>query len=209
MAYLVTRYDQEADESRSALWSADWAHGERRPLTHGESVWEPRFSPDGRYLSFLAARPADSGTQLWLLDRRGGEARAVSHVSGEISGYEWSPDGAHVVLVMSAEADSSARAKSGNKTVKPLVIDAFQFKQDTRGYLTAAVRTHLYLLDVRSGECAALTGREHARGQRARLLTRRPPDRLRRHGHRHGARRRARRYLCRGGAALAPQRASC
>ena len=56
VAYLVTSYDQEADESRSALWSADWAHGEGRPLTHGESVWEPRFSPDGRYLSFLAAR---------------------------------------------------------------------------------------------------------------------------------------------------------
>ena len=82
VAYLVTSYDKEADESRSALWSADWAHGEGRQLTHGESVWEPRFSPDGRYLSFLAARPADSGTQLWLLDRRGGEARAVSHVSG-------------------------------------------------------------------------------------------------------------------------------
>ena len=58
VAYLVTSYDKEADESRSALWSADWAHGEGRPLTHGESVWEPRFSPDGRYLSFLAARPA-------------------------------------------------------------------------------------------------------------------------------------------------------
>ncbi len=25
------------------------------------------------------------------------------------------------------------------------------------GYLTAELRTHLYLLDVRSGECAALT----------------------------------------------------
>ena len=157
VAYLVTRYDEEADESRSALCSADWAQGEGRQLTHGESVWEPRFSPDGRYLSFLAARPADSGTQLWLLDRRGGEARAVSHVSGEITGYEWSPDGAHVVLVMSAEADSSARYKSGSRVLKPLVIDAFQFKQDERGYLTAAVRTHLYLLDVRSGECAALT----------------------------------------------------
>ncbi|HUL17927.1 MAG TPA: S9 family peptidase [Steroidobacteraceae bacterium] len=157
VAYLVTSYDKEADESRSALWSAEWAHGEGRPLTHGESVWEPRFSPDGRYLSFLAARPEDSGTQLWLLDRRGGEARAVSHVSGEISSYEWSPDGAHVVLVMSAEAEGGGKAKGAAKTVKPLVIDAFQFKQDKRGYLTAGMRTHLYLLDVRSGECAALT----------------------------------------------------
>ncbi|HUA88358.1 MAG TPA: S9 family peptidase, partial [Steroidobacteraceae bacterium] len=38
-----------------------------------------------------------------------------------------------------------------------VVIDAFQFKQDKTGYLTAGMRTHLYLLDVRSGECVPLT----------------------------------------------------
>ena len=77
----MTTYDKEADESRSALWIADWARGESVQLTRGESVTDPRFSPDGRYVSFLAARPAESPTQLWLLDRRGGEARAVSHVT--------------------------------------------------------------------------------------------------------------------------------
>ena len=43
------------------------------------------------------------------------------------------------------------------KAVKPLVLDAFQFKQDKEGYLTAAVRTHLYLLDTRSGATEVLT----------------------------------------------------
>jgi dipeptidyl aminopeptidase/acylaminoacyl peptidase len=155
VAYLVTRYDKEADESRSALWVSDFARGEPRALTSGESVSAPRFSPDGRYLSFLASRPAEAGTQLWLLDRRGGEARVVGRVSG-IDAYEWSPDGAHVALLMSAEGDAESKSKSGAKVMKPLVIDAVHFKQDKRGYLTAGVRTHLYLLDVRSGELAPL-----------------------------------------------------
>lgn len=148
VAYLVTSYDKESDESRSALWSANWATGESVQLTRGQSVTDPRFSPDGRYLSFLAARPADGPTQLWLLDRRGGEARQVSRVTGEVTGYEWSPDGAHVVLVMHS---STAKAP------KPIVLDAWQFKQDKEGYLTADARTHLYLLDTRSGVSEQLT----------------------------------------------------
>jgi dipeptidyl aminopeptidase/acylaminoacyl peptidase len=157
VAYLVTTYDKEADESRSALWLADWARGESVQLTRGESVTDPRFSPDGRYVSFLAARPAESATQLWLLDRRGGEARAVSQVTGEISAYEWSPDGAHVVLVMHGDGAPAGEGKAAAKLIRPLVIDALQFKQDKEGYLTAESRTHLYLLDVRTGACEALT----------------------------------------------------
>ncbi len=157
VAYLVTTYDKESDESRSALWIADWAGAQSMPLTRGESVTDPRFSPDGRYLSFLAARPSESATQLWLLERRGGEARPVSHVTGEISSYEWSPDGAHVVLVMHGVPEGVSEGKAAGKPVRPLVIDALQFKQDKEGYLTAESRTHLYLLDVRTGACEVLT----------------------------------------------------
>jgi dipeptidyl aminopeptidase/acylaminoacyl peptidase len=163
VAYLVTRYDKASDESRGELWLADWAGTQSVQLTRGESVKEPRFSPDGRYLSFLSARPAQDSTQLWMLDRRGGEARQVSHVTGEITSYEWSPDGQRIVLVMHADdarEDSQEKDKDKDKAGKPpvpLVIDAYHFKEDTEGYLTAASRTHLYLLDVRSGTCEALT----------------------------------------------------
>ncbi|MGH8140017.1 MAG: S9 family peptidase [Steroidobacteraceae bacterium] len=158
VAYLVTSYDKESDESRSALWTVNWSSGESVQLTRGESVTDPRFSPDGRYLSFLSARPADDPTQLWLLDRRGGEARQLSHVSGEIVGYEWSPDGTHIVLAMRSSTDSTGdEGKKGAKATKPIVIDAFQFKQDKDGYLTAASSTHLHLLDARTGVSEVLT----------------------------------------------------
>jgi dipeptidyl aminopeptidase/acylaminoacyl peptidase len=149
VAYLVTSFDKESDESRSALWMADWAGTHSVQLTRGETVSAPRFSPDGRYVSFLSARPAGGKTQLWVLDRRGGEPRQLSHVTGELSAYEWSPDGQHVALVMHAGEDA--------KAPKPWVIDAFRFKADKDGYLTEQSRSHLYLLDVDSGACSALT----------------------------------------------------
>jgi dipeptidyl aminopeptidase/acylaminoacyl peptidase len=151
VAYLVTSYDRESDESRGALWLANWAGDTSVQLTRGESVSEPRFSPDGRYLSFLSARPADGMTQLWVLDRRGGEPRQLTHVTAELTSYEWSPDSGRLVLVMHASADADS------KPPQPIVIDAFEFKHDRQGYLSAASRSHLYLLDVRTGTCEPLT----------------------------------------------------
>lgn len=156
VAYLVTSYDKDSDQSIAALWLTDWDGKEDRQLTRGESVSAPRFSPDGRYLSFLSARPAGATTQLWMLDRRGGEPRQLSHVSGEIEDYAWSPDGTRVVLVMQA-GDGSAGDDGAPRRVRPLVIDAYHFKEDRRGYLTAQSRAHLYLLEVASGDCSTLT----------------------------------------------------
>jgi dipeptidyl aminopeptidase/acylaminoacyl peptidase len=151
VAYVVTTSDRDSDEPKDAIWLTSWEGTEHRQLTRGESASQPKFSPDGRYLSFLSARPADARSQVWLLDMRGAEPRQVTHSTGEISSYAWSPDGRRIVLVMS-EAE-----EGGGKRPKPIVIDTFHFKQDVDGYVTARSRKHLYLLDVGSGQLTALT----------------------------------------------------
>jgi dipeptidyl aminopeptidase/acylaminoacyl peptidase len=156
VAYLVTSYDRRADESRAALWIADWTGKLPVQLTHAASVSEPRFSPDGRRVSFLSDRTTRRMTGLWSIDRRGGKPRRLAGVRGEIVSYEWSPDGRQIVLVMRSSEAAAADGKP-LRTPQPLVIDAWHFKQDRRGYLTAAARSHLYLLDVRSGATRALT----------------------------------------------------
>lgn len=155
VVYSVTRADRGSDELKTAIWTVDWAGAEARPLTSdGESASQPSFSPDGRYVSFLASRGAGQVAQLYLLDRRGGEAFAVTDVRGQITGYQWSPDGRRVVLVLSGKADGEADAGQGPK---PIVIDRFHFKEDQKGYLTAADRSHLFLLDVATRELTSLT----------------------------------------------------
>jgi dipeptidyl aminopeptidase/acylaminoacyl peptidase len=154
VAYLVNCYDKETDESTADLWSVKWAGGAPTQLTYGESISDPAFSPDGRYLSYLVAPPQGGVSQLRARELRSGTTRALTHVTQEIAGYTWSADGAHVALVMRDTAESSG--KDGEKSPKPLVLDAVYFKADKEGYLTQEWRSHLYLLDVTSGSVTAL-----------------------------------------------------
>ena len=91
VAYSVRTANLKTDRNETRLWMAPLAGGAAMPLTApGYSPSDARWSPDGKYLTFLASRPRapgappDSGgepkTQVWALDRRGGEAQPLTHV---------------------------------------------------------------------------------------------------------------------------------
>jgi CheY-like chemotaxis protein len=166
IAYTVTIVDREADKRRTSIWMVNWEGTRSVQLTSGlEGDSSPRWSPDGKYLSFLSARPAGAKKQVWLLDRLGGEARQLTSVKEDISSYAWAPDGTRMVLEMSVSDEeakpstSSASSAPGNagKIAKPIVIDRYHFKQDVEGYITSASRTHLYVFDVKTKKLEALT----------------------------------------------------
>jgi dipeptidyl aminopeptidase/acylaminoacyl peptidase len=161
VAYLVTSHEREADAERGVVWLVNWDGSDGRPVTQGESASHPRFSPDGRYVAFISTRPKDATGQIWLLDRHGGEARQVTHVSGEIASYAWSPDGRRLVLVMSKAGAGAAEKKSP----QPIVIDRYHFKRDEEGYLDASSLKHLYLVDVATGDLTPLTSGPYDDGE--------------------------------------------
>jgi len=158
VAYLLTSADFDDDELHAAVWLTSWTGTESLQLTRGASASDPRFSPDGRYVSFLSARSADAKTQVWLLDLRGGEARQLSHVTGDISRYEWAPDGKRLVLVMRGGAETRTEASDNlAKAPKPIVVEKWVFKVDGEGYRTADSHGRLYLLELETGEVHALS----------------------------------------------------
>ena len=67
-------------------------------LTHTKegSSRSPRWSPDGRWIAFLASR--DEETQILLIRANGGEAYGLTETSGGVSSFEWSPDGKQIVF---------------------------------------------------------------------------------------------------------------
>jgi len=151
VAYVVTRNDRKADEARGAIWMVSWDGRQRLALTASAAgTGKPRWSPDGRYLAFIATPAGSVKGQIMLLDRRGGDARPLTSVSGDIDDYAWSPDGKRLAFAMQQGAESSAHPK-------PIVIDALHFKEDGTGYLGAARRRHLYLVDVESKHVEPLT----------------------------------------------------
>ena len=62
----------------SRLWPHDRAHS---------FFSRARWSPDDRYLSFLSSRQEGKGSQIWLMDRRGGEAKRLTEIKGGIDDY--------------------------------------------------------------------------------------------------------------------------
>ncbi|HEX4627891.1 MAG TPA: S9 family peptidase [Gemmatimonadales bacterium] len=149
VAYTVTSADTAEDRDKSAVWMTSW-DGARtvRVTTSKQGENTPRWSPDGRWLAFLSSRD-DEHTQLWVLDRRGGEGRKLTMLSSDVEDYVWAPDGKRLALVVQ-DADTAKP-----KTPAPIVIDRFQFKRDEDGYL-GKQRRHLYVLDLESGKPAIL-----------------------------------------------------
>jgi len=74
VAYTVNTVDAAADKSDTDVWITSWDGKQQlRMTTSTESESSPRWSPDGRWLSFLSSRPGKAkGNQVWLLDRNGG-----------------------------------------------------------------------------------------------------------------------------------------
>ena len=158
VAYTVSVADSARDKNDTDVWMASWDGKENLRITStkdGES--QPRWSPDGRYLSFISSRDGGKGGQVWLLDRRGGEATRLTEIKGGVSAYEWSPDGTRLVLSVDDPEDTVSTADSTKaKAPKPIVLDRYHFKQDIQGYL-GNQRSHLYLFDVAAKKSEVLT----------------------------------------------------
>lgn len=156
LAYTLSSIDSAQDKRNSDLWMVSWDGQETLQLTHTKDEGErsPRWSPDGKFLSFVSARNGEKKSQVWLLDRRGGEAYKLTDVKGDLSDYAWSPDGKKMVLTIK-DANPLDTAKS--KTAPPIVTERYHFKQDIEGYLWRTEKTHLYLFDLATKKLDTLT----------------------------------------------------
>jgi len=160
VAYTVSTTNLEKDESKTQIWMVSTQGGEPIPLTmSGESASSPKWSPDGKYLSFTASRGEGARSQVWGLDRRGGEAQPLTDVEQGVGGYEWSPDGSRLLLTIRDADTTEASAEGGGRSQvrDPWVIDRLQFKRDGVGYLTDARKTHLYVFDLKSKKLTQIT----------------------------------------------------
>src|SRR5215217_3313949 len=164
VAYVVGTTDAKEDKSNSHIWMVNIDGSNDRQITFSnESESSPRFSPDGKYLSFTSSRPGKArGNQVWLLDRNGGEAMQLSEIKGRLQGHEWSPDSKRLALLVGdpdpdADAAPSPQPGATPRVPKPIVIDRYRYKQDGQGYLLSGRHTYIYIFDVATKKLERLT----------------------------------------------------
>jgi dipeptidyl aminopeptidase/acylaminoacyl peptidase len=175
VAYTVATTEEKEDKRITDLWMVSWDGKQDIRLTWKGDVSDdedpeeldsssaPRWSPDGQYLSFTADRSGHGkGAQVWVMDRRGGEAHQLTDIKGDLESYAWSPDSKTLLLAITPEDPTDADKKDDKDDKekdkpKPIQIDRYHFKQDVEGYLKDNVYTQLFLWDVATKKLDKLT----------------------------------------------------
>ncbi len=95
IVYAVSTTDWTNNSYDTELWmSREGGEALQLTRTTKNSSGAARFTPDSRFVSFLADRGDKS--QLYIISVGGGEAMQVTKDEDGINSYEWSPDGSKI-----------------------------------------------------------------------------------------------------------------
>ncbi len=114
--YPVTRFDAENDKGEADLFMVPTAGGRPQRLTSMKgNEAEPTFSPDGRWIAFVAKRGDDTQSQLYVIGTGGGEAIRVSDVPTGVSAPKWFPDSRRIAFITAVWPEVTDWAKTKEK----------------------------------------------------------------------------------------------
>ncbi len=163
----VTTFDMEDNKGRASLWLLSAFGGEPRRLTSaGEKDGEPRWSPDGRSIAFVARRPGsgdgkdqgDEEAQVYLIAPDGGEARRLTDIPTGAFGIKWFPDSRRLAFLSWVWPDAKGLGQLAKRykafkddKVKAHVVEhsAYRFWDH---WLTDGRVLHVFTVDVADGK---------------------------------------------------------
>lgn len=104
----VTRYDVKEDKGYTDLWWYATDGSEQRQLTTDAAAESnPLFSPDGRWIAFLAQRGSDTAAQLYVLPVSGGEALRLTNLPTGVVAPKWYGDSRRLAFISRVWPDLS------------------------------------------------------------------------------------------------------
>jgi dipeptidyl aminopeptidase/acylaminoacyl peptidase len=170
VAYTLRETDLDANKGRTDLWQLELGVANATPLRltqHEANDSSAGWSPDGRRIYFLSTRSGSS--QVWRLDRAGGEAMQVTRFPIDVNALKVSPTGDRLLLSLEVFSDCAdfectakrkaemEKSKATGKTYDRLFVRHWDTWKDGR-------QAHLYsvALDAHgalSGAPVSLSGK--------------------------------------------------
>ena len=127
IAYVRIANDVMTDAGRKTIWILDTKTGDQRPVKGVEvDAYEPRWSPDGSRIAFLAA-PTKQNAGIYVYELRSGLTRRIATLPRSASDLSWSRSAAQIAFVMRAPAPAETMGRPlepppGAKWAEPLKV---------------------------------------------------------------------------------------
>jgi dipeptidyl aminopeptidase/acylaminoacyl peptidase len=165
----VTSFSIDANAGNTELWlfpiGADGPSSSRarpRRLTAGDKDSEPRFSPDGTTIAFIAKRNDDTEPQVYLIAPDGGEATRLTKLATGAAAIKWFPDGKRIAFVSWVWPDLAGEAAQAKRVterkdakVKAHLTERGEYRFWDH-WLTDGREPHVFACDVATGRCVDL-----------------------------------------------------
>ena len=156
VAYTVSVYDMETNQSSREIWLAAMdGSGVRQLTTDPAQNFSPAWNPtDPNELALISTR--DGSTQIFLMQVNTAEIRQLTRISTGASGPVWSPDGKSIAFVsdvypdLKTDAENAARdAEREASPVKARVIDHLLYRHWNAWKENK--RSHVFVADAETG----------------------------------------------------------
>lgn len=152
IAFVVSRPNLKDDTYDRDIEIYDVATKTSRPVTfERKELSSPAFSPSGDRLAFLARRGTgdDAHQQIYVMDFRGGDPRAITDAPKGVEQFAWRPDGRAIAYVA---ADKPAHEKELKKH-----LDGFVVGDQAYNDREAPSSNHIWLVNADGGDNRRLT----------------------------------------------------
>ncbi len=137
--FTVTQADWDKNRYDTEVWLS---RGGSAPFqltqTTDESSNSPSWSPDGRWIAFLANRDGQA-KQIYLISPAGGEAARLTNHKEGVNAYEWCPSGRSIAFT--ATEPESQESKGREKQYGKFQVEDAEYRM-----------THLWLVAVDPGK---------------------------------------------------------
>jgi dipeptidyl aminopeptidase/acylaminoacyl peptidase len=135
--YTVQSTDWSDNRYDTEIWiSKNGQNPFQLTNTQKGSSTSPEWSPDGKWIAFLADR--GNKNQIYIIRAEGGEAYPITNEEESISDFEWHPSGSKLIFLKPEKAD---------KNKKEIEKRYGAFEADDKEYTLS----HLWLVDFETG----------------------------------------------------------